>query len=452
MRTHIFTAAAILAVCIPVSAFCAENDSNERLNRLDSELGRQAETIREQQKTIEVLKDEIDKQKNQEPQQTSKEESPLSSKVSGFFGGSALANPNISLLLDTFVYTSNLKNNELANRGIPGFTTLGKDARNGFNLGAAADGGELFIFAPVDPYFNLYANIPFAENGVAIEELFAVTTSLPEGFQIKGGKLKSNFSRIDTQHPHAWDFFDIALPYRAFVGGEGLGGEKGVQLTWLPELPVYTQFGVEVLQGENDLLFGADARSGPHAFSFFVKSSFETTENSTLYFGPSVLFGKTKNRNIVNNAEFDGSSALYGMEAVWKWKPSSQEGLTLQSEYLYLTQHGNMTNLTTTAVDSLRRNQDGFYLQGIYQLGRWRFGARYDMLEMFADTFKRADVPLDLGGTPWRATSSIEFNPSEFTRIRLQYNHDRSGRDGRSNDEGILQFIFGIGAHAAHTF
>jgi hypothetical protein len=456
MRVRIFAAAAILAVCIPVSAFCAENDANERLNRLDAELGRQAETIREQQKTIDVLRDDLEKQKNQEPQQTSQEEPSVASKVSGFFGGSALTNPYISLLLDSFVYGANLNDNELKNRGIPGFTTLGKAARNGFNLGPAEDGGELFIFAPVDPYFNLYANIPFNDSSVSLEEIFAVTTALPEGIQAKVGKFKSNFSRINAQHPHAWDFFDIALPYRAFLGGEGMGGEKGAQLTWLPELPFYTLFGAEVLQGENDQLFGANAHSGPHAFSFFVKSSFEPTENSTLYFGPSVLFGKTRNSNIVSDAEFDGNSTLYGLEAVWKWKPTNHDGLTLQSEYLYLVQNGNLTSTdvatNTTTVESLSRHQDGFYFQGIYQWYRWRFGARYDMMELFADTFKRADVQSDLGSKPWRATASIEFNPSEFTRIRLQYNHDRTGRDGRSNNEGILQFVFGIGAHAAHNF
>ena len=45
-----------------------------------------------------------------------------------------------------------------------------------------------------------------------------------------------------------------------------------------------------------------------------------------------------------------------------------------------------------------------------------------------------------------------EYNPTEFTRIRLQYNHDESARNGQSNDEVFLQFIFGIGAHAAHPF
>ena len=441
--------ALICSLSVPASG---QATAEERLNILENSLKGQAMIIEEQQRAMGVLKEEIEKQRNSQARQPGEEESPSSSKVSGFFGGSILTNPNISLSLDAFVYGSSLNDSELEGRGIPGFTTLGKDARNGFNMGAAEDGAELFIFAPVDPYFNLYVNLPFSDEGVVLEEAYAVTTALPEGFQVKLGKFKSNVSRINAQHPHAWDFFDIALPYRAFLGNEGSGGEKGMQLTWLPSLPFYTQLGAELLQGENDLLFGAPARSGPHAFCVFVKSSFETTEDSTLYFGPSVLFGKTRNSSIVADAEVDGRSALYGMEAFWKWNPSSRESVTLQSEYLFLTQRGDVTDLVTETEESWRRHQDGLYLQGIYQLGRWRFGARYDVLELFADTFERAGVQQDLGATPWRATGSMEYNPSEFTRIRLQYNHDRTARNGRSNDEAILQFIFGIGAHAAHNF
>ena len=165
----------------------------------------------------------------------------------------------------------------------------GLDQTQGFNV----DSVELFIFSPVDPYFNFYANLPVSEDGIELEEAYVVTTALPEGWQIKGGKFKSNFSRLDAQHPHAWDFWDIALPYRAFLGNEALGGEKGVQLTYLPALPIYTIFGAEVLQGENPLLFGPGAEESPHAFTFFVKSSVDTSDYSTLYFGPFVLFGKT---------------------------------------------------------------------------------------------------------------------------------------------------------------
>jgi hypothetical protein len=429
------------------SATAFAEDQNERLNKLEKSLKSQQQTIEQQQKTIDILKTQANQKSDQGP--PAADLTPSSRKASGLFGGSAFTNPNISLILDTFYYASNLTNDELANQGIPGFTTQGLDQRNGFNL----DSAELFIFSPVDPYSNLYVNIPFTENGVSIEEAYVVTTSLPAGWQIKGGKFKSNFSRLDAQHPHAWDFFDIALPYRAFLGGEGLGGEKGVQVTYLPVLPFYTQIGIEVLQGENDLLFGQSAQEGPHAFTFFVKSSFDTGDYSTIYFGPSVLFGKTDNTNILPGMEVRANSALYGIEAVWKWKPNSREALTIQSEYMLLTQSGNTIDPTTHAViDPLRRLQDGFYVQGIYRKNRWGVGARYDVLDLFYDTFKQGGVQQNFGGIPHRTTASVEFNPTEFTRIRLQLAHDLSDPSGRTNNEAILQFNFGIGAHPAHLF
>ena len=423
-------------------------DQNERLNTLEETVKKQQQTIDSQQKTVDTLKEEIEQQKNQGPPRASAA-STSAPKASGLFGGSAFTNPNISLVLDTFAYGSNLSNLELQNQGIPGFTTNGLEWKNGFNLDAA----ELFLFSPVDPYSNMYVNIPFSEDGVAIEEAYIVTTGLPEGLQAKIGKFKSNFSRIDAQHPHAWDFFDIALPYRAFLGDEGLGGEKGVQLTYLPALPIYTQFGVEVLQGENELLFGPDAQQGPHAFSFFVKSSIDTSDYSTLYFGPSVLFGKTRNTNILPSTEVAGKSALYGMEVVWKWKPTSREALTIQTEYLLLTQSGNTIDPTTQVVlDPLRRKQDGFYIQTIYRKNRWGIGARYDVLNLFSDRFELSGVQQNFDGRPHRETASLEYNPSEFTRVRLQLAHDQSDPSGRTNNEAILQLNLSIGAHPAHSF
>ncbi len=438
-----FSGMSVLAIVLFSATTFAES-ADDRLNKLEDAVKKQEQTIEQQQETINNLKADIEQQKSQGSPQgpTSASQAP---KASGLFGGSQFTNPNLSVVLDTFYYSSNLSNDELSNRGVPGFTTQGLDQRKGFNL----DSAELFIFSPVDPYFNLYANIPVTENGISIEEAYVVTTALPEGWQIKGGKFKSNFSRLDSQHPHAWDFWDIALPYRAFLGNEGLGGEKGVQVTYLPALPIYTLFGAEVLQGENDLLFGQTAKEEPHAFSFFVKSSVDTSDYSTLYFGPSILFGKTKNQNIVPGTDVTADSALYGMEAVWKWQPSNREALTLQSEYLYLDQRGTVT----ATADSLLRKQDGFSVQGIYRKNRWGIGARYDVLDLFQDTFKQGGVDQSFGGKPWRETASLEYNPSEFTRVRLQFSHDKSDTlTRRSNDEAILQFNFTVGAHPAHSF
>jgi hypothetical protein len=422
------------------------NSLEERIRTLEETVEAQGQTIKKQQEIINKL------QPPDEPKSEAMEKSGEATKPSGpftgLFGGSWMTNPYISLVLDTFAYWSDRTTGELENQGIPGYTTNGLEQRRGFNLRAA----ELFLFAPVDPYFNLYATIPVSEEGVELEEAYFVTTSLPAGFQVKGGRFKSNFSRLDAQHPHAWDFVDIALPYRAFLGDEGLGGDNGVQLTYLPPLPFYLLLGGEALQGNNGSnLFGEDAQDAPHAFSLFAKSSFDTSEYSTLYFGPYVLFGKTRTDTLIEDAEFRGNGGLVGIEAVWKWKPSKYRGLTLQGEYLYLRQDGKLEDSSTR--ESLRRRQDGLYLQGLYQFcRRWRIGARYDMLELFADTFKKAGMQQDLGSKPWRATGALEFNPTEFSRIRLQYTHDCSSRDGSRNDEVFLQFILGIGAHATHAF
>ncbi len=371
--------------------------------------------------------------------------------------GLNIMNPAIGLILDTFYYNTNLSADELEAREIPGYRTLQEEghghahgeAEKGFNLRSA----ELSFFAPADPYFNLYITIPVSETDVELEEAYFVTTSLPAGLQIKAGKFRSGFGRFNAFHQHARNFVDSPLPYRAFLGDEGLI-EKGVQITYLPDLPVYTLMGLEVLQGSNEVLFADGTKDGPHAYGGFVKTSVELTEESTILLGASVVHGDTKTSSIEHGSELVGNSTVYGAEFTYKWKPSRERSLVFQGEYLLREQRGDYTEDTTvpTPPERLERRQDGLYLQALYQSGRWRAGARYDVLGIFEDHFILSGTSEDFGSTPYRVTGSLEFTPTEFSRIRLQYNHDRSAREGRENNELFLQFILSIGAHGAHTF
>jgi hypothetical protein len=45
----------------------------------------------------------------------------------------------------------------------------------------------------------------------------------------------------------------------------------------------------------------------------------------------------------------------------------------------------------------------------------------------------------------------LEFNPSEFSRLRLQLASDKS-RLGATDNQIILQYIHSLGAHGAHRF
>ncbi|MDD5167323.1 MAG: hypothetical protein PHN75_00770 [Syntrophales bacterium] len=440
----LFIFLSLLAFVDPVRG----SDIETRLQILEEALKKQEETIKEQQRLIGELKAQIktaplaaveDKEKPPE------EQKPV--KATGLFGGSFMTNPNLALVLNTYAYSSNLTTNELKNQGISGFTNEGINRRNGFNLDAA----ELFLYAPVDPYFNLYAIIPVTEDGATAEEAYFVTSALPKGHQLKAGKFRSGFGRLNAFHPHAWDFVDLPLPYRAFMGGEGII-EKGAQYTYLAPLPFYTLLGVEALQGDNNTLFGPDAASGAHAYTAFVKASFDVGDYSTILFGPSVMTGKTKTSTVVPGSDFSGDSTLYDLEFTYKWKPSKYHGFKLQSEYLYRDQYGYLTDTASGAATRLDRSQDGLYIQGVYLWNRWELGARYDTLNLFKDNYILGGASQNLGRRPWRASGMIDYNFTEFSLLRFQYNHDESNVAGMINHELFLQFIFSMGAHGAHAF
>jgi uncharacterized coiled-coil protein SlyX len=472
----------------------------ERIRALEDTLQKQEQMIQEQQEIIKELTEEVGKSKaavpveNETKSVEKKEEieeaeaavrdfrlddrsraiemdtgAPITPYDLRPQKAPSLLNPAISLIVDFNYYNSNLSNEELEERTVQGYLSSVDEGHeeeeeeheeeegghghghgsfeNGFNLRSA----ELFFFAPVDPYFNLYSNIVFTEHDVEVEEAYFVTTSLPAGLQVKGGKFKSGFGRFNAFHPHAWNFVDANLPYTVFLGPEGLL-EKGVQLTYLPPLSIYTLLGGEILQGDNEIQYGEDAEDDPHAFTLFAKSSVDVSDNGTILFGASVTDGKTKTESLGHDTVYTADSTLYNGEITYKWKPSKDRSFLIQSEYLLRDQDGDIEEHEGEHTESLKRKQDGLYVQALYQFNRWRVGVRYDVLDIFTDDFILDGENIDFGSDPYRLTGSLEYNPTEFSRIRLQYTHDRSDRDGPDNNELFLQFIMGIGAHGAHTF
>jgi hypothetical protein len=51
----------------------------------------------------------------------------------------------------------------------------------------------------------------------------------------------------------------------------------------------------------------------------------------------------------------------------------------------------------------------------------------------------------------------VDFNPSEFSRIRLEISEDRTRQDMATGETlsdtiAFVQYIFSLGAHGAHQF
>ena len=94
----------------------------------------------------------------------------------------------------------------------------------------------------------------------------------------------------------------------------------------------------------------------------------------------------------------------------------------------------------------------GWYLQSVYQFApRWRVGARYDSLDSGMPHYTLAPDGL-LSMSPDRVSLMLDWNPSEFSRLRAQYDWDDARDDNERDRIWRLQYIYGIGAHGAHKY
>ncbi len=384
--------------------------------------------------------------------------------------------PNISLIADLSYAHRDYRDEEYQRFRIPGFIddsslededeglySFTDSQRRGINLNY----GELALQAAVDPYFDLFAVFHLAESSFEIEELYFSTRSMPFDLQIKAGRFLSGFGRLNSQHAHFWDFADMPVVYNVFLGTGGLL-ENGVQISWLAPFDFYLMIGGEILQGENEY-FSADGFTAegssteikgsekPNVYTGFVKTSLDT-EDFIVLLGISSAFGHTRadyNVNTdVNGYAIDACTGLYGVDLTLKYLIDSYRYVSLQGEYLYRNMDGSKY-LNDGTISDLEKKQGGLYAQLIVKpFLLWRFGARYDFLhknDVYVNEIRDTEMPENTD----RFSFMIEYNFSEFSRFRLQFNQDRtkySGDDRRIVNEVIFQCNLSIGAHGAHKF
>lgn len=341
----------------------------------------------------------------------------------------------------------------------------------GFNLRET----EVAFSASVDAYFDVQALFAVSEEGIEAEEVFFQTRRLPWGLQLKGGKLLSGIGYANAHHPHQWEFVDQNLAYELLLGGHGLN-EKGLQLTWVPKLPFYMKVGAELFQGENEKLAsnvgpgeypGIDEqgaprvlseRSGPRLFTGFVKVGPDLGYSNALQVGFSLASSRRHQEVHDHDADgtpegvLDGTATLWGVDAVYKYdspRPLGAGDLVLQAEYLARKRDLDVLGTPDTAVF----RQDGAYLQAVYGLvPRLQLGARWDVAGL---TNERVRGGVKTGyDSSRRLTAALTFNPTEFSRLRAQYERAEIRVDGEKESWGrfLLQLQLSLGAHGAHTF
>ena len=334
--------------------------------------------------------------------------------------------------------------------------------------GFTSPNSELTLDGAVDPYFKGFSNIVFklnekGETGVELEEAYVITTSLPSNLQLKFGQFFAEFGRQNAQHPHAWAFIDQPVILSRMFGPDGLRSQ-GLRLSWLVPTSFYTEAMVSVVNSTNGTTFSfrSDESSDIHGGAPIdrpvlgagdmlivprLATSFDLTDRQTLLLGLSGAFGP-------NNSGASTKTAIYGVDGYWKWKSATAQAgfpfISLQGEAIArryeAARRSDVSNpaVTLPATTLVDRGAYAQVLWGIKP--RIVVGLRGDIANGDSAAFTSA-----YRGDRIRVSPNLTWYPTEFSKVRVQYNYD--DRKNIGSDHSLwVQFEFLLGAHAAHKF
>jgi hypothetical protein len=332
---------------------------------------------------------------------------------------------------------------------------------------------EVAFEGAIDPYFKGNAYIIFqidreGESFLEVEEAYLTSLSLPLNLQVKAGHFFTEFGRLNPTHPHVWDFADQPLVSGRFMGPDGMRN-PGARISWLVPTPNYTElfFTIQNSHGEtvrsfrfeggDDGLHGVSNAFEPDdlrvrsmkdlLYTPRIVTAFDLTDEQTLMLGASAAFGP-------NNTGRDKRTIVYGTDVFWKWRSRFADRgfpfVTWQTEVMgrrFEAGQGDPDEAPHGLPDEVIHNW-GVYSQATWGFRKgWVAGLRGD----YVDGERAAESPIE--SERWRLAPNLTFYPSEFSKIRLQYNYDRILGGERETEHSVfLQFEFLLGAHGAHKF
>lgn len=484
MRTQLIAAAMCMAVWMPSSVCLAADNLESTLNRLETELGRQAEIIREQQKTIDALRQQQEKQQGRIAPQASEGLQPAQ------FGAPAAVAPRpesasrqpegsrlrlIDISLDAlFAAGASTEDDE-------SLQTLQGGGHDPRKRGFTVQNIELSLLGAVDPYLSGESHIIFfldplsGETMLELEEVFLTTQSLPHGLQLEAGHFFTEFGRLNPRHPHQWHWQDQPVINTRLFGPDGMRG-PGFRLGWLTPLPWFSELhlGAQNANGEtmasflaNDEFFEERPIGGRPFVHRGVKTlqdlvylarldnSWDLTSELTAKLGLSGLYGP-------NTTGPEAETFIYGADLLLKWRPATNERgwpfLVWESEVMKrdyeaaaFFDDSDPANPIDLAGTTLR--DWGLYTQLLYgfQPG-WAAGMRYEYATGSAESVEgRGNDPFR--NNRQRISPLLLWHPSEFSRLRLQYNYDRADHLVDEEAHSVWMGVeFMYGAHPGHSY
>jgi len=346
------------------------------------------------------------------------------------------------------------------------FRTLELGGHDPKNRGVTLQNLELALSGAVDPYLRGDAYLIFqidedGESAVEVEEAYLTTLALPAGLQVKAGQYFAPFGRLNLQHPHAWEFADQPVVNGRMFGPDGLRG-LGAQLSWLLPTPFYAEATLDLQNSNGETAYSFRSVPGEEFAGRELERVEVKSPGDLLWLGRlATSFDLTRSLTIVPALSYargpnatgpDADTAIAGLDFYAKWRPIANDHgwpfAAVQLEAMERRYDAAEQTREAVLLPAEELVDRGVYAQGLWGFKRrWVAGLRYDWADGRGDT---ADDPLRDLRRRWAA--NLTFYPSEYSKLRLQYNHDRAEHLDDTVSSLLLQFEFLFGAHGGHKF
>jgi hypothetical protein len=319
----------------------------------------------------------------------------------------------------------------------PSISVIG-DFRAGYtsasdrNVDAELHEVETALSSVVDPYARADFYISAGHDGEGgfefeLEEGYLTTLSLPYRLQVKAGKFRSAFGKLNRTHPHALPFIDTPSVYANYLGDEGLN-DQGISISWLlPNDRFFQDLTVEVTRGPGESESFVRQESNRLLYVGHLKNFFDLDDNSTLEFGVSGAAGPNGDRV---------TTLLGGLDLTYIWKPlryNTYHSVTIQAETFFSRMN---------VADGEPVSTWGFFALGSYQLARrWFIVGRFD----------HSDLPDNASWNENGISGTVRWNATEFQKVELGI-RSSSAQGFDRNYQALVRAVFVIGAHGGHEY
>lgn len=296
--------------------------------------------------------------------------------------------------------------------------------------------------------------------GAHLEEASLATRTLPFGLRIKAGRFASQLGYLNEQHPHADDFVERPLPYRAFFGQHWF--DDGVRIEWTAPTALYLRLGAEAFRGKQ-LIAESEQRRRVGAIVLSAKTGGDIDRSSSWQAGVSWIDNRREpvlhedehthdgehsheheEHGHAHGAAFSGRRGIV-LDAVWKWAPggnAKNEQLRLAGEYVRIER----LNRFASAGD----RHEGGYVSLVYRFRpAWELGASAGWIDVA--------IPHEDHFHPGRLrelSAMLAYKPSHTQIYRLQATRISGARGFGDVPRWMVgaQVVLSFGAHPAHSY